>query len=223
MKSHPPVTVLLILVGVLAYSSCWAADNEPITINNSVSPDGKKDIVIVPGSEDTGVAAGTAKIRDIKTGHTLGSFQWSGFGGSPDAFAFKVLWRPDSKCFSISYELTRGFMACAIYAEFKSVWSQVKLPDFFKPAVKMSRAAGAAHVIVHEDDLGGKGHETPREWLADGSLLLDTGYRGMKNIDITGGGDSEQLFVVTLQITKGAKSKAVIKSVEFAPASAYPH
>jgi hypothetical protein len=221
MKTHSPSTILLILVGVLLASFSRAADNEPITINNSVSPDGRKNIVIIPGPEDTGVAEGTAKIRDIKTGHTLGSFEWSGFGGSPNADAFKVLWRPDNRCFAISFELTRGFVTCAVYAEYRNAWVKVELPDFYKFELKMSRDAGPDHVQIMEA-MGGKGGEIPQAWLPNDCLRIEAAYRSIANLDM--GEDREQLFWVTVQITtaKQSKPKVVLKSVEFAPASAYP-
>jgi hypothetical protein len=133
MKSPRSMLFTLILgaVTVSVASFSWAADKPTITITNSISPDGLRDITIVDAnSVDVGEAAGTARIRDIKTGRTLGSFDWSGFGEHPDADAFKVLWRPDCKCLAISWEATRGFVRCAVYVESKSGWLEVQSPDF---------------------------------------------------------------------------------------------
>ncbi|HVE15605.1 MAG TPA: hypothetical protein VNB29_02670 [Chthoniobacterales bacterium] len=221
-----PRTILTALGLILAIAACLsltalvqAASIPDIPINNSRSPDGTKDIVIEP-MECDGIAHGVAKVREISTGKILGTFDWSGFGVQPDANAFTVLWRPDGKCFAITWERTRGFVTSAVCASFKDHWVKVDLPDFEKQIYKMCREAGEKHVTIDEA-LGGKGHETAELWLPDRSLRLEVGYRGIDNVDKDG---TEQLFWITLHIddAKGTlPPKALLKSVEFAPDSAY--
>ena len=204
--------------------STWAAYNTPVVIKNSGSPDGRKDIVVVANDEDTGIAAGTAKIRDVKTGKVLGSFAWSGFGyggGNPGAEAFEVLWRPDSRCFAIKWELTRGFGTCAVYAQSRGGWSQVSLPDFGKAGLKLARAAGEAHVAI-EENWGGKGWENPSAWLPGNRLRVETAYRGILPLDVNG--EWYQIFWFTLEISNPsgkAKPRAILKDARLAPLSVY--
>ena len=76
-----------------------AANAEPILIEKSTSPDGRKEIIIVPSDEDTGIAAGTAKIRDVKTGKILWSFDWSGFWRSSDSKGVRCALEPRQPVF----------------------------------------------------------------------------------------------------------------------------
>ncbi len=179
------------------------------------------DIVMVEDDADAGIATGTAKIRDVKTGEILGSFAWSGFGVRPGEEAFEVLWRPDSRCFAIHWEQTRGFVTCAVYAQSRGGWSPVKLPDFGKQGLKLARAAGESHVAI-EENWGGKGWETPSAWLRGNHLRVETAYRGIEPLDVNG--EWYQIFWFTLEIINPpgkAKPRAILKDVRLAPLSVY--
>ena len=216
-----PICLSVACALVLVPFSTQAVDEPAIVIKDSGSPDGRKDLVIVAADEDPGLAAGTAKIRDVKTGRILGSFPWQGFGVRPDEEAFEVLWRPDSRAFAIKWELTRGFVVCAAYLWSGLGWKEVKLPNFYARSLRLAHAVGPDHVFIDED-MGGKGHEIPLTWLPGNRLRIETGYRGIEALDI--GDDWHQLFWFTLGIPKTAtkpKLKAVIKELRLAPRSAY--
>ncbi len=167
------------------------------------------------------MAAGTAKIRDVKTGRILGSFPWAGFGVRPDEEAFEVLWRPDSRAFAIKWELSRGFVVGATYLWSGLGWKEVKLPDFYVRSLRLARAIGPDHVFIDED-VGGKGWEVPLAWLPGNRLRIEAGYRSIAPLYIDG--DWYQLFWFTLRLPKTAtkpKLKAVIKDLRLAPRSAY--
>ena len=199
----------------------WAAEPPAVTIKHSRSPDGRRDFAIVENEEFTGVASGTAEIRDVKTGKILGSFPWNGFGVHPGEESFKVLWRPDSRCFAINWEETRGFVTCAVYAWSKGGWLPVKLPDFGARSLKLARAAGPSRVAIDET-LGGKGHETAVAWLPGNRLRIDAGYREMWPVDVDG--EWAQRFWFTLAIVHSpgqAESRAILKDARLAPRSVY--
>lgn len=211
MKHLRAIFSFVILASCMA--QMHASSNADIPVSGSRSPDGTKDIVIRDLGYD-GNAEGIAKIREVSTGKILGAFKWTGFGMHPDAKAFNVLWRGDSQCFAISWEFTRGFVLSAIYACWNGKWVKIELPDFEKQLDQKVRAAGKSHVRIYND--GGKGHETAKLWLPDGSLRLEAAYRNIVNMD---SGD-EQLFWITFEIgdLKGlAPPKAVLKDVSLAP------
>lgn len=133
----------------------------------------------------------------------------------PTATSFDVLWSPDSRCFAINWELTRGFVTCAAYVQTGYGWRQAKLPELSKPTLKRAQAAGATQVYIDEN-WGGKGHETALRWLSGHRLQIETGYRGIRNR--RKGEDWEQLYWFTFQIVP---PRAVLKSLESAPDAAY--
>ena len=201
--------------------SSATAKPESILIEKSGSPDGHKEIIIVPPDDDIGISSGTAKIRDVKTGKILGSFDWSGFGEHASSTSFQVLWSRDSRCFAINWELTRGFVTCAVYAQTSHGWHQIKLPDLGKLSSKKAKVAGENHVYVDEN-WGGKGHETALAWLPCHRLRIETGYRGITNQQEHR--DWEQLYWFTFQIVGVRHTphpRAELKSVEPASDAAY--
>ena len=213
---------LTVIVSGFLWSSLslFAAVEAPVTIERSQSPDGSKDLIIIPESGQ-GIAAGTAKIRDVKTEKILGSFDWSGFGEHATSDAFDVLWSPDSRCFAINWELTRGFVTCAVYAQTSHGWRQVKLPDLGKLSLEKAKAVGEPHAYVDEN-WGGKGHEMALAWLPGHRLRIETGYRGIMNQDK--GGEWEQMYWFTFQIVRIGhipRPRVELKDVQAAPDTAY--
>ncbi len=219
-RSFAGLIMLILCTGIMC-PSLHAEPEQPIPIENSSSPDGRKDIVIVPDDQDTGIASGTAKIRNIKTGEVLGSFEWGGFGVHAGSKSFDVHWCPDSRCFAINWERNRGFVTCAVYAQTSHGWRQIKLPDLGKLSLKEARAVGETHVYVDEN-YGGKGHETALAWLPGHRLQIETGYRGIMNQDK--GGDWEQLYWFTFQfvgIGHIPRPRVELIDVQPAPDTAY--
>ena len=104
----------LILITLLP--SLGAAEPLPILVENSRSPDGRKEITITDDSPDVdqGIATGLAQIRAVGSSKILGSFQYSSFGQHPDQYAFKALWQPNSRSVSIYWPETRGFIICKV-------------------------------------------------------------------------------------------------------------
>jgi hypothetical protein len=149
------------------------------------------EIWIKPDSEDVGEAAGMAQIRLVKTQKILGTFEWSGFGVHADALAFTVLWRPDCRCFAISWEINRGYMTGAIYAASAGgIWSEVKLPSD-EYVDKIKRMSGVSELR------SGKGHDTPEKWLPSGELMMEF---GSQDIWYSDDGNPEKLFTIVLSV-----------------------
>jgi len=185
-------------------STTAAAQDEPLLIANSRSPDGKLEIWIKPVPPGQGYASGTAQIRSVATGKTLDNFEWSGFGESPDSKAFTVLWRPDCRYFVITWEISRGYVTSTVYGiRTDKRWTEVKLPsdDYVSAIKKMSGLS---------DLPSGKGHETPERWLPDGRLALEFGSR---NIFYDGDGDLEKAFEVILQVNSPANEPLPIARI----------
>jgi hypothetical protein len=145
-----------------------SAQEEPIKISGSRSPDGKLELWIQPGPLDQGCALGTAQIRSVATGKTLDTFDWSGFGEAPDSKAFTVLWRPDCKYFAITWELTRGYVTSAVYGLHRNNrWTEVKLSfDEYNDTIKKMSRVSEFH--------SGKGYDMAVKWLPDGRLALES-------------------------------------------------
>lgn len=156
-------TLLSVFIGLAGHA-------DPIEIRDSSSPDGSLFITITPSPEDEGVAAGLAEIRLRKSGKVVGEFEWSGFGVRADLDAFVVLWKPDNNAFTISYELTRGYMFYGVYVLHNKRWVEVKPPDYFKIIFKEGGFKSGY----------GKGYETPKVWLPNNLLKLDVGGRAYK-------------------------------------------
>ena len=160
----------------------------PVVIADSRSPNGRMELWIVP-EKNEGIAVGTAEIRDVKIGRTLGTFDWSGFGTEADKTAFKVLWRPDSKFFAISWEETRGWMTGTVFGISRNgKWNEIGLPkdEYTKAIMKLGGVS----------DLYGKGCETPLDWLANGDLELEFMDRNLAYDHE----DLEKEFIVELRV-----------------------
>ena len=179
-------TWLAVLLSILCHlASVRAQDaNKPpdaISIKDSRSPDGKKDLAIVDTSGN-GMASGTAQVREIKTGKLLGTFEWSAFGEHATEDSFTVLWRPDSRAFAIKSEVARGYSECKVYALQNDACYPVQLPDFVKSI------AARYHLEVSS-----KGGERPTRWLPGNRLVLDVYNRGF-------GEEAPYHYLVTLQL-----------------------
>jgi hypothetical protein len=166
-----------------------SAQDEPLLISNSRSPDGKLELWIKPPIQDDGEACGAAQIRQVKTERILSTFEWSGFGVHADSTAFTVLWRPDCKYFAIKYEEARGWVTGRIYGlQRNGRWCEVKLPsDDYTNSIKK---------LADVTELHGKGCERPKEWLSNGDLTLLFVDRGL----FYDHEDLEKEFVVTLRV-----------------------
>ena len=73
-----------------------------------------------------------------------------------------------------------------------------------------------------DENWGGKGHETAVAWLPGNRLRIETGYRGINTLDVTG--DWDQRFCYTFAIVSSAgkpESKANFKDSRLAPLSVY--
>ncbi len=190
-KSKSKSRKMPVLLGLLLlWSGVAVAQDTPLLITNSRSPNGKAELWIKPPKEDEGVASGTAQIREVKTGKIVGTFEWSGFGVRADSDAFIVLWRADCKFFAIKYEQSRGWRSGAIYGLHNGGrWAEVKLPDTeYDKAIK--KLAGVSEFY-------GKGCDAPEKWLPNGDLMLIFADRNVVY-------DHEDLFKefeVTLRVT----------------------
>ena len=179
-------TALTVLLSVLCpFISAFAQDdNKPpdaISIKDSQSPDGKKNMVIIDHGYD-GTASGTVQIREVKTGKLLSYFEWSGFGSHVGEDTFTVLWRPDSRAFAINSEVTRGYRECKVYALENDACYPVQLPNFVKSIADK----------YHLETMS-KGGELPVKWLPGNRLVLDVYNRGF-------GEESPYHYEVTLQL-----------------------
>ncbi len=200
------------IVPILAFLSLSAMAESPVPVRNSQSPDAHYALVIVPDSSGDG-ASGTLKIRDTATQKLSGAFEWGSFGlrvseDSIDA----VLWSSDSRCFAISWPVTRGYMGCALYAHSSRGWNQLPLPNY------MSRIFKRSKVI---EGMPAKGCETPKKWIAPNRLRIEVANQ---NIQEPSGGDTMQLFWLTIAIETNKKTHkpvATLKTIELAPESAY--
>ncbi len=174
---------------MLLLATATMAQDEPLLIKDSRSPDGKVEIWIKPPKEDEGVASGTVEIRQVQSQKVTGTFEWSGFGVHADSTAFIVFWRPDSKYFAIKYEETRGWMTGNVYGVHKNGrWTEVTMPtDKYDNTIK--KLAGVT-------DFYGKGCDVPEKWVSNGDLDLDFADRNIIY-------DHEDLFkeyTVTLRV-----------------------
>jgi len=165
-----------------------AQDNQPVLIDNSRSPDGRMELWI-KSSSNQGEAIGTAQIRMVKTGKIAGTFKWSGFGYKAGHDAFTVLWRPDSKCFAISWEESKGWMTGSVYAFSENKrWVEVKFPtEQYGKAIKKLSGASA---------LRGKGCDTPEKWLPNDQLVVNFADEGILYDDV----DAFKEYEVTLRV-----------------------
>jgi len=188
------------------------AQDEPLLISNSRSPNGKLEIWIKPVPLGQGYASGTSQIRSVATGKTLDTFEWSGFGESPDSKAFTVLWRPDCKFFAITWEISRGYVTSAVYGfDRNRGWTETKLPrdDYVGVIRKMNPPPPEA--------ASGNGHETAEKWLPDGTLALEFGSREILYDD---DGNPEKEYVVILQVQGKALQPlptARVRSIKLEP------
>jgi len=173
---------------VLLISSAALAENQSIPIDSSLSPDGRIELWIQPGT-DEGISSGAAQIREVKTGKLLGKFAWSGFGVKAGATSFEVIWRPDSRFFAIKWEENRGWMTGAVYGRLNNgQWVEVKRPseDYIKDIVKKCGVSG----------LYGKGCDVPSKWLPNGDLVFIFADRNL----IYDHEDLEKEFMVALRV-----------------------
>ena len=179
-----------IFAGIFLLASGASANEQPYRVDKSRSPDGRIELWIKPTNGE-GEAAGVAQIREVKTGQTLSTFDWTGFGVqliAPDS-PFAVLWRRDSRYFAIKFEETRGWTMGAIYGRgAKGQWVEVKMPsDEYTNAIK--KMSGVS-------ELYGKGGESPVEWARNGELVLEFVDRNLTyNHE-----DLEKEFLVTLKV-----------------------
>lgn len=192
-----------------------AAPTEEMLLPHSQSPDGSKEISLTQPKDPNlyDEEESFLNIRDVKTGKPIFRCSWGSFGRVPDSF--KVLWRPDGKCFVVGFAATRGFMATRIFAWTKRGWMDVEMPDFFPAVMQKAKVAGENRLTVDKEP-GGKGHETAKEWLPNNLLKMDVGYRGIWEA----GEEAYQGFWITLQIIDSngkSKPKAILKSVELQP------
>ena len=69
------------------------AQDEPLRIENSRSPDGSMELWIKPDPYTGEVACSSiAQIRELKSGRIVGTFHWAGFGERPDSTGIWVLY-----------------------------------------------------------------------------------------------------------------------------------
>jgi hypothetical protein len=173
-----------------------AATGPTYVQQNSESPDGRLEIVIVEDGAETGIASGIAQIRDRQTGRTVGSFEFISFGVHLTTNSIIVLWRPDSRCVAVWWAATRGYTSCALYAPSRGKWVSIPLPDYMK---QIRKRAGI-------NKLYDKGGEIPQEWLSGSRLVIEVGNRML-----------EKRYRVTLRVsdsTPAYKAKASIHHIE---------
>jgi hypothetical protein len=174
-----------------------AVDTGPVLIQqNSGSPDGRLEIVIVQNGEETGIAARIARITDRQTGRSVGSFEFTSFGFHPTKNSINVLWRPDSRCVAVWWAATRGYTSCKLYARFRGKWVSVPLPDYLE---QIRKRAGIKQLYD-------KGWEIPQEWLSGSRLVIEVGNRNL-----------EKRYRVTLRVSdsnRAHRPKARIQNIE---------
>jgi hypothetical protein len=215
------ILFLTVLLGMGC--SVWADDQkEEILLPNRFSPDGTKEIIFVRfiGDPEYSGDHGSLSVRNTKDEKIITQRDFFSRGWGPDNMT--ILWRPDSKCFTIGSSISKGFMGFQAFAPHKGEWAPVEIPQISKEVVKVAKEAGEKRVIVDED-FGGKGCETPSAWLSNNSLRLEVAYRGIWEA----GEEAYQGFWVTLQIIDSdgkAKPRAIIKSIELQPSwRSQPH
>ena len=147
-----------IFFAALSFGSLYS---ESIPIENSKSPTGQFSLAIVP-LPDGGLAHGTAEIVRNQDGKIAGTFDWAGFGVTPDSTAFHVLWNSNERSLAISWELNRGYTTCAVYALEKGRWQRAALPNYVSQILKREKLT----------DGGGKGYEIPKKWLPGNTLKV---------------------------------------------------
>ena len=210
------IRFLLFLTALLCVGcSVWAEDKkEEILLPNRVSPDGTKEVVVVNFHDPDGnYETGSLSIRNAKDGKMITQRDFSSRGWGPDNMT--ILWRPDSKCFTIGSSISKGFMGFQAFAPHKGEWVSVEIPEFRKEVLNKARSAGKDRVVVDED-IGGKGCETPSAWLPNNCLRLDVACWGIWEAEV----ERYQGFWVTLQIIDSdgkSKPRAMLKSVELQP------
>jgi hypothetical protein len=188
-----------------------AETDPPFPITNSRSPDRQMEIWMKRPNTGSDLAEGIAQIRDRKSSKVIGTFAWSGFGRRADAEAFEVFWRPDSKSFAIKWELTRGWMAGAVYAmNAKHRWQEIKLPsaDYISKIKKLNRVT----------ELYGKGCDVPEKWLSNSEVLMLFADRNISEP----GEDSFRLYEIRLRVSDGKEEPlgmARIQSIKRQPAN----
>lgn len=170
--------------------SVASAHELPYRVGKSRSPDGQIELWI-KAENGEGEAAGVAQIRQIKTGRTLSTFHWSGFGVQLIAPRppFQVFWRRDGLFFAIKYEGTRGWSTGEIYGRNREgQWLKVEKPD--------KEYTNAIKKISGVTELYGKGCDSPVEWTRNGELVLEFLDRNL----IYDHEDLEKEFMVTLKV-----------------------
>ena len=169
---------------------------DAILVKDSQSPNRRERLVIVD-NYGQGVAAGTVQVKEVKTGKILGYFEWSGFGEHPTEDVLTVLWRPDSRAFAISYEVTRGYVECKVYALEDERCVPVELPDF---TARIARKYGL--------EIYPKGGEHPFKWLSGNRLEVDVYNRSWEE-------NAHSTYRVTLRLP--AHPVAAVEKIDPAP------
>ena len=197
-------TLLLVMLAPFAH-----AEREVLLIQKSRSPDGRYEIWIEP-YQSHGFAGGMAKIRNRKTGKYVGEFEWDGFGEHADDTSFEALWRSDDRYLAITWEETRGYMACTVYALQNHRCIEVKLPDDYVDYIR--ELSGVT-------ELSEKGYHQPIRWLPHGQLEIEMGNRALATPD----GESKA-YQVIFQIVerKHGPPTARLVSVKRKPKSDLP-
>jgi len=186
-----------LVASLIATLPLSAATTGPAYVQqNSKSPDGRLEIVIVENGAETGIASGIAEIRDRQSGRTVGSFEFISFGIHPTTSSIRVLWRPDSGCVAVWWAATRGYTSCKLYAPFRGKWISISLPDYLE---QIRKRAGLK-------ELYDKGGEIPQQWLGGSRLVIEVGNRML-----------EKRYRVTLRVSdtiRAHKPKAHIEHIE---------
>jgi hypothetical protein len=150
--------IWLVLVGS-AFLHLTHAD--PITLDGSTSSDGKYFLTIEPSPDNHFYTSDTLQIRQTTTHDVIAKFDWGQFGPHISPNSAKVLWKPGSTAFALTWYMTRGWTGTEVYASSESKWTKVVFPNYEK------RIIGKDHVTGR-----GKGQFIAEAWLRDGTLKI---------------------------------------------------
>ena len=217
----------LLLCGAWLLACATArAGQPPLRVEKSTSPDGHLELLLAPSAEQKdqdGAYTGKITVRDVQSRAILSEFAWRSFE-APDRTTLSVLWSPDSRSFALHWPESERDEICAVYAcSSGGTWQAVPLPkDLLERAREKARAAEAEGRIEMHNWAGEKGSsKTVTKWLPGRRFRVQGEYNGIWRVRKE---DEQlpQLFWYTFRLEGGqgsAKLRAVLQSVEFAPAS----
>ena len=213
--------VLLCAAWLLACPTAQA-DPPPFLVEKSISPDGSMELFLTPSAkkkDEDGAYTAKITVRGVQSREVLGEFDWRSIGEAPDGTTLSVLWSPDSHSFALHWEDSFG-VACAVYARSSSGWQPVPLPNDLPQRARAKAEATEGRIEV-DSNAAQKGNETVTKWLPDRCFRVQGEYAGIWKVKEENN-QQLQLFWYTFRLEGGQgndKLRAVLQSVEFAPAS----